>query len=96
MFLTKQEILRTRQAIESTYDYKCNVVEYRATKNPTNKRTECKEETVLEEQACRVSYKTISNSNESENENSVTQIVKLFIAPEIQIKPRFENYNYKR
>ncbi len=96
MFLTEQEILRIRRAIESAYDCKCDIIEYKATKNPTNKRTEHKEETVLKKQDCRVSYKIISNANESENENSVTQIVKLFIAPEIQIKPRFENYNYKR
>lgn len=80
---------RARQAIESTYDCECDIVEYRATKNPINKRTDHKEETLLKKQPCRLSYKTISNANESENESKVTQIVKLFIAPEIQIKPRF-------
>lgn len=78
-----------RQAIESTYDCKCNIIEYQSTKNEINKRTEYKEITVLKEQPCRISYKTISNANETENESKVAQIVKLFIAPEIQIKPRF-------
>lgn len=80
---------QTRQAIESTYDCKCDIVEHKSTKNATNKRTEYQEITVLEEQPCRISYKTTSSANETDNESKVTQIVKLFIAPEIQIKPRF-------
>lgn len=79
---------QARQAIESTYDCKCDIVEYQSTKNAINKRTEYQEITVLEEQSCRISYKTISNANETENESNITQIVKLFIAPEIQINPR--------
>ena len=30
---------RARQAIESTYDCECDIVEYRPTKNPNNKRS---------------------------------------------------------
>lgn len=86
---------QARQVIENTYDCECNIVEYKATKNPTNKRTEYKEETVLEKQSCRISYKTISNANEGENESNVTQIVKLFISPETQIQPRFKDYCYQ-
>lgn len=86
---------QARQAIESTYDCKCDIVEYKATKNPDNKRTEYKEEIVLEKQSCKKSYKTISNAKESENESNVSQIVKLFIAPEVQIKSRFQNYSYR-
>lgn len=78
-----------RQSIESTYDCKCDIIEYQTIKNTTNKRTEHKEIVVLEKQSCRISYKTISNTNQSENENNVVQIVKLFIAPETIIKPRF-------
>ena len=49
-----------RQAIESTYDCECNIIEQQAIENPVNKRTEYKEITVLEKQPCRISYKTIS------------------------------------
>lgn len=94
MFLTEQEVLRVRQAIENTYDCLCDVIEYKSAKNNVNKRTEYKEETILEKQPCRVSYKTITNTNQSETENSVTQIIKLFIAPEINIKPRFKDCCY--
>ncbi len=85
-----------RNTIESTYDYLCDIIEHKAIKNPSNKRTEYKEELVLEKQPCRKSYKTISNAKESENESNVSQIVKLFIAPEVQIKSRFQNYSYRQ
>lgn len=96
MFLLEEDIANIRKAIESTYDCLCNVVEYKAVKNNVNKRTEYQEITELENQPCRISYKTISNANETENESNVTQIVKLFIAPEIQVKSRFKNCGNKR
>lgn len=91
--LAKQQ---ARKAIECTYNCKCDIIEHQATKNIINKRTEYQEITVLEEQPCRISYKTISNAHETENESNVTQIVKLFIEPEIQIKSRFKNNSNKR
>ena len=91
--LAKQQ---ARKTIESTYDCKCDIIEHQAIKNTINKRTEYQEKTVLEKEPCRISYKTISNANETENESNVTQIVKLFIAPEIQIKSRFKNHSYKK
>ncbi len=88
MFLSEQNIVKVKKTIENTYDCLCNIIEYQSIKNATNKRTEHKEITVLEKQPCRISYKTISNANETEKESNVAQIIKLFIAPEIQIKPR--------
>lgn len=96
MFLSNEEILKARQVIQKMYDCKCNIVEHQAIKNNINKRTEYQEIIVLENQPCRISYKTITNTNETENESNVTQIVKLFLAPEIQIKSRFKNNSNKR
>ncbi len=96
MFLSNEEILKARQVIQKMYDCKCDIIEHQAIKNIINKRTEYQEITVLEEQPCRISYKTISNANETENESNVTQIVKLFIEPEIQIKSRLKNNSNKR
>lgn len=89
MILSYQDIIKVRNAIENTYDCLCDIIEYQSTKNATNKRTEYEEIIVLKKQPCRISYKTISNANETENENSVVQVVKLFISPYILIKPRF-------
>lgn len=96
MFLNKYEILKTRQAIESTYDRVCDIVEYQNIINPTNKRTKKEEITVLEKQHCRISYSNIQKSNDSETGNSINQIIKLFITPEIEIKPRLKNHCYKK
>lgn len=79
-------ISSARKAIESMYDRTCDVVEYTWTVNATNKRKEYTEETVLEGQKCRLSYQTISNTNQSNPTNNVSQIIKLFLAPEITIK----------
>lgn len=89
MFLLEDDIANVRNAIENTYDCLCDIIEYQAVKNNVNKRTEHQEIKVLEKQPCRISYKTVTNTNQTEQENSTTQIVELFIAPEIEIKPRF-------
>lgn len=91
MFLNEQEVLRARKTIEMTYDCLCDVIEYKSKKNEINKRTNDKEETTLKGKPCRISFKTIENTNETETGSNVTQIVKLFIAPEIKIKPRLKN-----
>lgn len=81
-----QYILEARKAIESTYDRECDIIEYQAVVNQKNKRTENKEIVVLEKKTCRLSYETISNTNETEMQNNTSQKIKLFIAPEITIK----------
>lgn len=80
------DIEMAREAIESTYIGECDIVEYVTIKNDITKRNEHKEEKVLEKQKCRISFKNISNSNQSETTNNVTQIIKLFISPDINIK----------
>lgn len=75
-----------RQAIESTYDGKCTIYEYKKMKDPKTKITELKEVAVVKDKSCRVSYNTLSTVVSSNNANDVLQKVKLFIAPEIQIK----------
>lgn len=80
-------ILSSRKAIESLYDRTCDVIEYKTTVNPINKRTGNKtEETVIEGQPCRLSYQSISNTNQSNPTNNVSQVIKLILAPEIEIK----------
>lgn len=85
---------QARQAIESTYDCLFDIVEYIPINDVTNKRTKYEETVVLENKPCRLSYKSISNSNQGEEVNDVTQVIKLFIAPEIRIKPRFKDCCY--
>ena len=76
---------KARKAIEQTYERKCTVYEYKSVKDDDN-ITRKKEVAVLTEIPCRISYKSITNTNVS---NSVAQqsiVTKLFISPDVEIK----------
>jgi hypothetical protein len=75
-----------RNAIESLYKDTCTIVEYRSYKK-ANKSTGQKEFTVLQNQPCKLSYSTLKSNTETTSAEMVSQIVKLFIAPEIIVKP---------
>lgn len=74
-----------RQAIESQYDAKCDVIEKRP--KEVKNITKNIEETVLKNKDCRVSFETISENTETDTEAKKVQKIKLFIAPELDIKP---------
>ena len=75
-----------RDIIESQYTGVCNVIEYQNIKDPITKRTVQSEVQVLTAQKCRLSFKNISNTNESSIGNKVVQSIKLFLSPDITIK----------
>lgn len=78
-------ILATRQAIESQYDAICNIIEYQP--KIINKITNFVEVTVNEKQPCKISFEEVYVNNQTDNESKVTAKIKLFIAPELEIKP---------
>jgi hypothetical protein len=85
--LQKTEVVRARKAIESLYNGTCTITEYQKVKK-ANKTTAFEEVVVLENQPCRLSIQTANNTNQTETGAfALTQIVKLFIAPEIKVKP---------
>lgn len=75
-----------RDAIETTYIGLCDVIEYVKSKNQKTKQNEYTEKVIYAKKKCRLSFETIKNTNQTETTNNATQIVKLFIAPELQIK----------
>lgn len=77
-----------RSAIESTYIGICDIIEHIKSKNEKNKQNEYTEKVVYSQKKCRISFKTISNTNQTTTTNNSTQIVKLFIAPELKIRKR--------
>ncbi len=81
-----QARLQARRAMELLYEHTCTVIEYRKVKNPVTKITEMKEIAVLENQPCKLSFFTSKAANQTESANQVTQVIKLFVAPEIIIK----------
>lgn len=75
-----------RKAVESTYIGVCDVVEYGNTTDKKTKITYQGEVTVLEKQPCKLSFEKIQAAVQTEFGAAVSQSVKLFIAPEIEIK----------
>ncbi len=80
-------ILAARQAVESQYDGICNIIEHQKVKDPKTKKSNFIENVVKEEQACKVSYEDIYVNTETETQSKVVTKIKLFIAPELDIKP---------
>lgn len=78
---------RARQAQERLYEGKCTIVEYGKTKDPVTKITSSGEIVVLEKQPCRLSFSSSPATTQTSSTDNVAQTIKLFLAPEIVIKP---------
>lgn len=79
--------IAAKKAIESTYDGVAVVEEYQKVKDAVTKLTNGKAVVVLEHQPCRLSFEKLQTANQTESAASVTQTTKLFISPDINIKP---------
>lgn len=75
-----------RKAIESTYEGVCNIIEYGSVRDKKSKITRQQEITVLQNQPCKLSFEKIAASVQTDTGAAVSQGVKLFIAPEIEVK----------
>lgn len=85
--LSQTKMVKARKAIESLYDGKCTITEHQKVKKE-NKSTGFKDVVVREDIPCRLSFKTINTTNQTDTAASaVVQITKVFLAPEIQVKP---------
>ena len=80
-------MVKAKKSIESLYTGTCTITEYVKVKKE-NKSTGLEEVVVLENQPCRLSFSTINSATATETgASSISQVVKLFIAPEIKVKP---------
>ena len=78
---------QARKAIELLYEHTCNTFEYQKIKDDIKKTTSSKEVPVLVNQPCKLSYSTIKSTNQTGSAGVVVQVIKLFITPEVIIKP---------
>lgn len=76
-----------RVAIERLYTGIMDVIERRAVKDETTKLTSFEEVTALENEPCRLSFSSSGVNEEVNGAHSVTQDIKVFCAPELDIKP---------
>lgn len=80
-------MVRARKAFEFMNDGTCTITEHKKVQKE-NKSIGFHDEVVLENLPCRLSFKTINNTNPNEiGASSVAQVVKVFLAPEIKVKP---------
>lgn len=76
-----------RIALESAYDGLCTVIEYHQARDAKNKFRKPEEIQVLKNQPCRLSLKKTAAAVQTETVATVSQGIKLFLPPDIKIKP---------
>lgn len=77
-----------RKAIESTYLGVCTIICRRDMRDEKTKITHKNEEVrVVENQPCKLSFEKLNAALQTDTAAKLTQGTKLFIAPEIRIKP---------
>lgn len=76
-----------RRAIESLYTGSCTIIEYGSFRDEVSKITRQAERTVLEGQPCKLSFEKTTAAVQTDTAAAVGQGVKLFIAPEVEVKP---------
>lgn len=77
-----------RKAIESTYSGVCTILERRGVRDEKTKITRKNEEVpIVENQPCKLSFEKLNAVVQTDTAAKLTQGTKLFIAPEIKIKP---------
>lgn len=81
----KNAFAKARKVIESRYEDICDIIEYQDIYNDKTKQTKKQEVTIHNNQPCQLSYKTISNDEETETGAKKVQITELFISPDIKI-----------
>lgn len=75
-----------RKAIESLYAGRCDIISQQEVFDPITKQTSFEAVAVVKEQPCRLSFKNITAVEQGTGAAMVTQIIKVFIAPEIEVK----------
>ncbi len=84
--LQTTKMVKVREAVESLYDGVCTITEYQKIRKE-NKSTAFAEVVVLENQPCRMSFKTVNPTNQTETAGVVTQAVSVYLSPDILVKP---------
>lgn len=76
-----------RKAVEATYFGTLTVTEMQKVKDERSKLTKDKPVVVLENQPCKLSFEKLQTAIQSDSAATITQVTKLFVSPDISIKP---------
>ena len=85
--MVKAAIQVARKNIESTYEGVLTITEHQKVKDESTKITGYQDVIVLDDQPCRLSFEKIQTAIQSESAAAVAQTTKLFVSPDIEIKP---------
>ena len=75
-----------RDALESLYAGRCDIISQQEVFDPVSKQTSFESVTVVANQPCRLSFKTITMAQEGTGATRLVQVIKVFIAPEIEVE----------
>lgn len=75
-----------RKAQESQYFGVMTVIEHKKVTDERSKLTTERDVVVLEDQPCKLSFETLKSAQQTESAASITQIIKLFLSPDITVK----------
>lgn len=75
-----------RRAQEATYEGICTIIEYQNVTDEKTRLTSQAEVTVIENQPCKLSFESQVTAVQTQTAAAISQSVKLFLAPEIQIR----------
>ncbi|MBQ3113701.1 MAG: hypothetical protein IJC05_04985 [Phascolarctobacterium sp.] len=75
-----------RDALESLYAGRCDIISQQEVFDPVTKQTSFESVTVVANQPCRLSFKTITMAQEGTGATRLVQVIKVFMSPEIEVK----------
>lgn len=76
-----------RRAIEQLYEGNCTIYEEQEVTDEDTNITSTDTVAVIENQPCKISFENLSTTSDSDNVAEQKIAVKLFLAPEIDVKP---------
>lgn len=80
------ELKQAREAIQSMWTGVCNIFGFKDVEDKYGATTHA-EVTLFENLPCRLSFKNISQTSQTESFAVSSQVVKLFIAPDVYVPP---------
>lgn len=75
-----------RDVLESLYAGRCDIISQQEVFDPVTKQTSFESVTVVANQPCRLSFKTITMAQEGTGATRLVQVIKVFMSPEIEVK----------
>ena len=81
-----KELEKAKKAIQSLWTGVCNIFGFKDVEDKYGATTHT-EVTLFENLPCRLSFKNISQTNQTESFAVSSQVVKLFIAPDVYVPP---------